>query len=124
MRYFAGVMAVVMVALSGCGGSEVRPQAEAGAGSTASAPPSAGQEAVKKTPVVQHNLSKVAEAKPVTAAQLEALTVGETTRDQVVELLGANTPFTLGDGKSILRYDVGKFIFDGENRLLRKFLAP
>ncbi|WP_210397553.1 hypothetical protein [Motiliproteus sediminis] len=73
-------------------------------------------------PVAPHNLGRVADSRGVTQAQLEALTVGVTTEAEVLQLLGETKPFTLGDGKHILRYDVGKFVFDQNKVLIRKFL--
>jgi hypothetical protein len=122
VNFRLSVLALLMVSLLGCGGERVRPQT-----GVAPAPSSGGSDqtgGAKKTPIVEHNLSRVATAQPVSKAQLEALEVGRATRPQVLELLGENRPFTLGDGKTILRYDVGKFIFDQQGVLLRKFLAP
>lgn len=76
----------------------------------------------KPPPVPKHNLSRVADAQAVTPEQLEALQVGVSTRQDIVKLLGDVKPFSLGDGKQILRYDVGKFIVDQQGVLIRKFL--
>ncbi len=75
-------------------------------------------------PVSTHNLSQVAKANPVSAQQLAALQVGVSTVAEVTALLGEVKPFSLGDGKKILRYDVGKFIFDQQGVLIRQFLSP
>ena len=73
--------------------------------------------------VPKHNLGRVEESKQVTPQQLDALKVGVTTEQQVKRLLGDVKPFSLGDGKHILRYDVGKFIFDQQGVLIRKFVS-
>lgn len=84
--------------------------------------PATGAASEQPEPVPPHNLGRVADSRGVTQAQLDALTVGVTTEAEVLQLLGETKPFTLGDGKQILRYDVGKFIFDQNKVLIRKFL--
>lgn len=120
-RFSAPVMALVLVpvlALTGCiePPANIRPQAASAAGS-------GSEPGTEKAPViVQHNLSQVADAKAVTPAMLATIKVGETTTAQLTELLGEIKPFTLGDGKKIYRYDVGKFIFGADGLLLRQHI--
>lgn len=86
---------------------------------------SAGTAGEAQQPVIpQHNLSQVAEAIQVNPEQLAAIEVGKTTKAELTALLGETKPFTLGDGKQIFRYDVGKFIFGADGVLLRKHLNP
>jgi hypothetical protein len=77
-----------------------------------------------KPTVVQHHLSRVADAKAVTPEMLASIKEGKTTTVDLIELLGDIKPFTLGDGKRIYRYDIGKFIFDAKGVLLRKHINP
>ncbi len=114
-RFAAPVLALVIVALTGCIEPPANIQPQAGSPSASSTP---GTD--NKPVVVQHNLSRVAGSKAVTPEMLSTIKVGETTTAQLVELLGEIKPFTLGDGKKIYRYDVGKFIFDANGVLLRQ----
>lgn len=116
MKRLSPLGLVLALALAGCTEPVVKPQVAAPA-----SPPPAGE---AQPAVIKHNLSRVAEAKPVAASVLEGFTLGKTTRAEVAAALGDAKPFSLGDGKSILRYDVGKFIFDQNGVLLRKFLSP
>ena len=114
-RFTTAVMASVLVpvlALTGCIEPPANVQPQTGSTSAAGAE--------QKQVVVQHDLSRVADAKAVTPEMLATIKVGETTTAELVDLLGEIKPFTLGDGKQIYRYDVGKFIFGADGKLLRQ----
>ncbi len=124
--YCTGALLLASLTLSGCSEEALRAQAQPQYGATATAPVRTSSPAPKEEPIVvpKHNLSRVAAANRVSPQQLDALQVGEARREQVIALLGEIEPFTLGGGKQILRYDVGKFVFDSDGVLIRKFLTP
>ena len=109
--------ALLMAALTACTDPGVQPQpASQSSAATTSQP---------QQPVIpQHNLSRVADAKVVSPEALAQIEIGKTTTSELIQLLGEIKPFTLGDGKQIYRYDVGKFIFGADGVLLRKHLNP
>lgn len=110
--------AVVVANLSACSEEDMRPQSYPAQPQPVAAEPAEPELA----PVPKHNLGRIADSGSVTPEQLAALKVGVTTEAEVLQLLGEAKPFALGDGKHILRYDVGKFIFDANKILIRKFL--
>ncbi len=111
----APAMALALLPLFGLTGCVPQPNVQAEA---------SAQSAAEAAPPVQHNLSRVGVAKAVTPEMRATLKVGQTTRVQLVEMLGEIKPFSLGDGKKIYRYDVGEFFFDAKGVLLRQHLTP
>ncbi len=118
-RPFKYISALLVLVLAGC--------MEAPGPRLPGAMPSSAPvtDSAKGAPIApDHSLSQVAKANPVTVQQLSALQIGVSTEGEVKALLGEVKPFSLGDGKKILRYDVGKFIFDQQGVLMRKFMSP
>ena len=120
MKVFIASVSMVLLSLAGCTEQNVQPQT----GAQSSSQPAAGEGAPAQPQVPVHNLSRVTEARSVTPEVLATIEVGKTTVAQLTQLLGETKPFTLGDGKQIYRYDLGKFIFGADGVLLRKHINP
>lgn len=122
------LMLMLSLLLTACTQESLKPPSSQASGTTeANAPgkqPAAAEDGGKETEVIKHNLSSVSKARQVTAAQLQGLEVNKATEADVRALLGDIEAFKLGDGKHILRYDLGKFIFNRKGVLIRKFLNP
>lgn len=113
------MVSVFMLGLAGCAEQGIQPQSGS---QTPPQPGSATPADPAQAQVPVHNLSRVAVAKPVSAELLATIVEGKTTTAELVQLLGEIKPFTLGDGKQIYRYDLGKFIFGADGVLLRQHL--
>lgn len=122
IRHLGVSVFVLFVGLAGCSDPNLQPQS-----ASQSRPQSTNQAADTNTPqtpaIPVHNLSRIGTAKALTPEALASIEVGKTTRAQLVELLGEIKPFTLGDGKQIYRYDIGKFIFGADGVLLRQHIS-
>ncbi|MEH6471147.1 MAG: hypothetical protein V7752_07850 [Halopseudomonas sp.] len=115
MKQLVVSVLVLFLGLMGCAEENLQPQSATQSEASSANDP-------QKPVIPQHNLSQVADAKAVTPEMLATIEVGKTTTAQLIELLGEIKPFTLGDGKQIFRYDVGKFIFDADGVLLRQHI--